>query len=994
MGAGEAKRRPKRTKVRRRKAATVSEQRSEAPTQVDPVVPTAAPEAGQPTSPATQAEECLAKLLPQHLKLLVDSGISPEVALERGYASLTVKADIYRMGFKRAQCNVPALYLPVRGTTGAIVNHQIRPDRPRVGRKGTAVKYETPAGSKMTLDVPPRVRVHLGNHKDPLVITEGIRKADSAASKGIACIALLGVWNWRGTNEQGGKVALADWESIALNGREVYIAYDSDVTRNPSVYGALARLKGFLESRQAKVRIVHLPEGPNGQKTGLDDYLATGKGLEDLFALAKSELPSKPTNEDALSLIAPIYRAVESCIVRVAYDDEGNEELYKLTNFTAEIVANVVEDDGLVATRHFDVRVRRENLEREIRIAASEFGWMDWVAQHLGAEFIVTAGFGNRDHARAAIQQLSSEVEERVTYVHTGWRKVGNRWLYLHGGGAIGADGEVDGISVSLQAALGNYLLPPPPTGEDLHAAIRASMRTLDVAPDSISVPILAAIYRAPLGGSDFSEHLAGPTGGQKTELAALAQQHYGKDFHARNLPGSWSSTGNALEASAFIAKDALYVVDDFVPQGGWNDVLRIHREADRLLRAQGNNSGRQRMNPDGSLRPTRSPRGLVLSTGEDIPAGHSLRSRIVVIEMGTGSVSLNVLTLCQKDAREGLYAAAMSGYVRWLAAQREGLDDRLRERVNELRVQVSEHSSVSHRRTPDVVAQLFVGVEWFANFALEVGAITQPERDALMERGWRGLLDTAEQQGVFQETSDPVSQFFVLLKSALGAGEAHLLDGEGRPPQEWEPEAVGWMRSRVREAAGELGEWEPKGICVGWILDGELYLDGPSAYRAAQRMADEAGRLGVSQSTLGRRLAERGCLVSQEQRRRKCTTRKYIQGIRRDVLHIRLSLVLGQAPQAPSAPNPAVEGAEADSGPDDGACGETSNRPHDDQSRPHGSNYVATPGPVGPLEPVPGGDRSTRQESGGDGNPPRAGAGYRQAVAFPDDATRSVHDA
>ena len=52
----------------------------------------------------------------------------------------------------------------------------------------------------------------------------------------------------------------------------------------------------------------------------------------------------------------------------------------------------------------------------------------------------------------------------------------------------------------------------------------------------------------------------------------------------ARHLPASWLSTGNALEGIAFQAKA---------------DIACQHKEADRLLRAQGNRSGRQRMRTD-----------------------------------------------------------------------------------------------------------------------------------------------------------------------------------------------------------------------------------------------------------------------------------------------------------------------------------------------------------------------------------------------------------
>ena len=48
-----------------------------------------------------------------------------------------------------------------------------------------------------------------------------------------------------------------------------------------------------------------------------------------------------------------------------------------------------------------------------------------------------------------------------------------------------------------------------------------------------------------------------------KTELAALAQQHFGPGMDARHLPASWSSTGNAIEGLAFAAKDALLASRD-----------------------------------------------------------------------------------------------------------------------------------------------------------------------------------------------------------------------------------------------------------------------------------------------------------------------------------------------------------------------------------------------------------------------------------------------
>ena len=186
---------------------------------------------------------------PEHRQALEQgSGISPEVISGRGYKTVTIRADLLRLGFSQHQVRVPTLLIPVWGVTGETVLYQARPDTPRI-RDGKPIKYETPRGSRMVLDVHPVARPMLKDPSVPLWVTEGVKKGDSLVSRGCCAVALLGVWNWRGTNGMGGKTALPDWESIALKGRQIYICFDSDVMTKPEVHQALARLKSFLESR-------------------------------------------------------------------------------------------------------------------------------------------------------------------------------------------------------------------------------------------------------------------------------------------------------------------------------------------------------------------------------------------------------------------------------------------------------------------------------------------------------------------------------------------------------------------------------------------------------------------------------------------------------------------------------------------------------------------------------------------------------------------------
>ena len=232
-------------------------------------------------------------LFPQHAEKLASSAVSPEVARERGTRSADTKAQLARLGFKPAQQRVPGLVIPLHDMTGEVVGHQYRPDEPR-WNDGRCIKYDTPRGQSMVLDVPPRAREHLGNPAVPLFVTEGPIKADAAVSAGVYCVALLGVWGWRGTNDEGGRVALAAWESIALNGRRVVIAFDSDALLNSSVQQGMGRLGAFLAHRGADVGYLYLEAGPKGEKIGLDDWLAQGHNPTELWQMVRADLLPPP----------------------------------------------------------------------------------------------------------------------------------------------------------------------------------------------------------------------------------------------------------------------------------------------------------------------------------------------------------------------------------------------------------------------------------------------------------------------------------------------------------------------------------------------------------------------------------------------------------------------------------------------------------------------------------------------------------------------------
>lgn len=400
---------------------------------------------------------------------------------------------------------------------------------------------------------------------------------------------------------------------------------------------------------------------------------------------------------------------------------------------------------------------------------------------------------------------------------------------------------------------------------------MRSSLGCLDLAPDRVTVPLFLAAYRAPLGAYDpvdFSVFVVGRTGSQKSELTAMAQAHFGARFSGKNLPASWESTGNSLERKAFLAKDALFTVDDYVPKGTASDVAKLQKDADRLLRGAGNRTGRGRMGPDGSLRPTYFPRSLVLSSGEDVPRGESLGARLIVIDVERGMVDLGRLTRVQDDAAAGQLAGAMSAYIRWLAQKpieyRRGLLDRR----SQIRADLRKLGLVAHDRAPDNAASLLLAGEVFLDFARDCGALTETVADGLWERFSGGVIEAAERHALTQSTETDIARFVRLISTALLSGKAHLVrQSDGTAPKD--AVAWGWRVTGSSFGGQDLSSSHAQGDRIGWVSeDGQTaLLDSDATYAVVQRVAREQGlTFGVGASTVWTRLREVGVLAASDQ--------------------------------------------------------------------------------------------------------------------------------
>src|SRR6266487_925171 len=705
-----------------------------------------------------------------------------------------------------------------------------------------------------------------------------------------------------------------------------------------------------------------------------------GKSLNmNTFTSALAEQRKTVAAEQASAHKAEMLNVIyEKTDTGMIYGTKSGEPVW-ISNFTAEIIADITTDDGAEKTRSYEITSALFGRQKLFEVPAKDFAKTDWVDEKLGARARITTGLSMKSHLINAIKYCS-QPQERFYYAHTGWRKVDGEMVYLHADGYVSQVSQVNQeqfkdlthknktsesasranledsnnaisqvsqvsqdntrVKVKLTGSLSHYCLP----GEcsDLKKAIRSSLRIIDLAPDTITMPLYGSLWRSVLGDVSYGAHLVGQTGWGKTELAALLQQHYGASMHAHKLPGSWESTENSLEMLLFQAKDAMVVIDDFKPKGSKLDQDRLHAKADRVFRQLGNGSARGRLTSNLEQRPERRPRCFILSTGEDVPGGQSLKARCVVVTMEgpitIGETSQRLLE-AQRDARSGLYAQAMYSYIAWLSPKIEDIQVKLSELTESERDRL--HID-GHGRSGTNTANMILGMKYFLQFACESGAITEQESKTYLARCLDALRQIASDAACENIYDKPSEQWKRLLIAALTSKSAHLVTPKGENPGL----EYGWTQSvsEITDRDGNIIDEETVrggGSQIGWIDGDDIYLLPVAAYKVAQAVGSMIGdHITTLEPTLRKFLVQDKLLASTDldKARKTIAVRRRIQNLQREVLHIKVGVLfpndsLPNSSDSPDLPDstpsePASEDGLKVSQVSDSECSESSALP------------------------------------------------------------------
>jgi DNA primase len=755
-------------------------------------------------------------------------------------------------------------------------------------------------------------RADVDHQRDDVILVEGVADAETLRQWGYSAWALCGL---------GSKLEPSDLAAL-LRRKVIYLATDSDTAGQAAISStdgkltdlanALGPLTLLLPSAMAaKDFNAALNVGVKAEAVaGMQKAAATWleKRIDQARDCSPSELDARISEIGKLLSACPegarsrFYKPLQAKlglsrkdINELIHKDNSNHVAGSvkdgqicfmgrpLGNFSARITHELMIDDGQnpPSVRYSITGALQTGQPLDtVDVPAEEFATLKWVPRHWGARPVLHVSSGSYHEVSRAIQEISGEMKRERVHTYTGWTGEGETRAYLSASGRIHATGLDDTTRVDLGPNnLRHYSLPTPPTGNALYDAGRASIDFLKVSARSVTAPLWAAMYAAPLTQIAPLYTLLwvyGPTQSGKSTIAHLALCHYGSAFiqgRQYHAPMDWTSTATSLEGAMFVTKDCPLIIDDFAPQfASAGDSRDMHRKAHYVVRSVGNRSSRSRARADLSERTTRAPRGLVIATAELPLIGQSTVGRMLYIPVTRPDVFeppyLSRLDAAQLQATSGLYAAATSAYIQWLIGKwawvQEQLPGMIESSVNIIRQACPQLQN----RLPDYFGVLNACQTLALRCWQDLDVISGYEAKQELEANEAALKTLVVEQAAKIAAESPVKKFIEALSSLLERSKVYLApstttDQLYTPPLH--ADLIGWFNPRHPDV---------------------VYLSTDVSLAAAKeywRDLDE--HLDTLPDALRRQIEQAGILKERDTRSSQVEVSKYIKGKSRRVL-------------------------------------------------------------------------------------------------------------
>jgi CHC2 zinc finger len=362
----------------------------------------------------------------------------------------------------------------------------------------------------------------------------------------------------------------------------------------------------------------------------------------------------------------------------------------------------------------------------------------------------------------------------------------------------------------------------------------------LELQPHKITYSLLGLVGTAPLmhfmdDKTRFAFWIVGPSGSGKSFIAKMFQSFFG-NFTIEGRVPSWSSTINSLQYLGYFFKDCIFLIDDYKPVMARNEGWVV-----QFLQTYADVYSRSRLTSEIKSRKDYFVRGLLLTTGEDVPAGHaSVVARSLIISMEKKKPDLIRGQSCRKNCKA--YSAITSRYILYLL-RRRNLRSELSEDLNEaheffLKGIDREENAVRIARN---LALSWLGFKWITRFLKAAKAPL--DLKSMRKEHKRNLLELRGHMLGLVSQEQPAPVFIEALRECIDSGACTL----SRKTK---------YQNKIQRDKSTVGFWEEEN-------DSYIYIFPPEAMAAVRFQLQRLGRrFDWTPNAISKALATAGYLV------------------------------------------------------------------------------------------------------------------------------------
>jgi hypothetical protein len=499
-------------------------------------------------------------------------------------------------------------------------------------------------------------------------------------------------------------------------------------------------------------------------------------------------------------------------LVKVTRSRAGEEGYDVVLGCGAEVVRvdqKILDEDQTPSTTGYLLRVEHPahpGDAREISVSRKAWDSGDWLHDLPWPAVTFDSGKSGIARVRDAIRTTSPATAVTAVHGAPGWIHGGDgKWLYVHAGGAMGADGPAE-IAADLPSKLEHYRLPDPPgSAGELRDAADHSVGLVAALPARIGAPLAGLAYRAAVSRMAPAVTLIGPPASYKTSMAKVTLHHFAPDLPWDASVLSLSergATGNAAAKIMNITRDTLLLADDAAPDRS----LRAAAErVAQIVRLQYNGEVRDRLDREADLQRPTPPRGSLIVSAEVGPSATSAAQRTLMVPFAPGQIDRDTrISLWEAESRHGR-AVTMASFIRWQAGRREQVLARTAELTAEY---AQAWTEAGHdERTAEALAHLAAGWRLMLDHLAEAGAYTAGQCTMIWERAWAGLDEAGRTQADPDEPASPAAKILARLRTGLLGRYGYLTAQDGGPPDAAEAARYGWTVDTVPARSGIPGD-------------------------------------------------------------------------------------------------------------------------------------------------------------------------------------------